>query len=66
MFLVGSLVVVRFLCCLRRWDRGLRSGRGICAFANGEMFEGEWVGDNISYRGKGALTLADGTTHDFE
>ncbi|CBJ31291.1 conserved unknown protein [Ectocarpus siliculosus] len=47
------------------WDRGLRHGQGICVFANGEKFEGEWVRDHISYQGKGALTLADGTTHDF-
>lgn len=48
-----------------RWDRGLRHGQGICVFANGERFEGEWLRDHISYQGKGALTLADGTTHDF-
>ncbi|CAM9313520.1 unnamed protein product [Scytosiphon promiscuus] len=47
------------------WDRGLRHGQGICVFANGEKFEGEWLRDHISYQGKGALTLADGTTHDF-
>lgn len=47
------------------WDRGLRHGQGICVFANGERFEGEWLRDHISYQGKGALTLADGTTHDF-
>lgn len=51
------------LCC--RWEAGLRSGHGICVFANGERFEGEWLRDNISYQGKGALTMADGTTHDF-
>ena len=49
----------------RRWDCGLRQGQGICVFANGERFEGDWERDHISYQGKGALTLADGTTHDF-
>ncbi|CAM9423567.1 unnamed protein product [Ascophyllum nodosum] len=47
------------------WDCGLRQGQGICVFANGERFEGDWERDHISYQGKGALTLADGTTHDF-
>ncbi|CAM9464356.1 unnamed protein product [Discosporangium mesarthrocarpum] len=47
------------------WVEGLRSGIGICVFANGERFEGDWSEDNISFQGKGELTLADGTTHDF-
>jgi hypothetical protein len=44
---------------------GLRSGSGLCVFANGERFEGQWHADAISLLGTGRLTLADGTTHDY-
>jgi hypothetical protein len=44
---------------------GLRTGTGLCVFANGERFEGQWSADAISLLGTGRLTLADGTTHDY-
>lgn len=44
---------------------GLRSGHGVCVFANGERFEGEWSKDQISLLGKGRLTLSDGTSHEY-
>lgn len=44
---------------------GLRCGAGLAIFANGERFAGQWADDAISLLGKGTLTLADGTTHEY-
>ena len=47
--------------------KGLREGHGSCSFSNGERWEGSWVNDAVDMNGggKGKLTLADGTVHEF-
>ncbi|KAG5187926.1 hypothetical protein JKP88DRAFT_262315 [Tribonema minus] len=44
---------------------GKRQGQGTCVFGNGEQFIGQWAGDAISLLGKGKLTLADGSAHEY-
>ena len=46
---------------------GSREGCGTCTFSNGERWEGAWTNDSIDMngKGKGKLTLADGTIHHF-
>lgn len=44
---------------------GKREGKGLCVFANGDQWDGEWTDDTIDRNGSGILTLADGTSHKF-
>mmetsp|Transcript_17541 Transcript_17541/g.66754 ORF Transcript_17541/g.66754 Transcript_17541/m.66754 type:complete len:1361 (-) Transcript_17541:88-4170(-) len=45
--------------------KGIRCGRGVAVFANGERFEGLWADNHIALNGQGTLTLADGTVHQY-
>ena len=48
------------------WFNGVRDGEGSCFFSNGESFEGMWESGHIALRGRGKLTLADGTVHIYD
>jgi hypothetical protein len=47
------------------WADGLRSGQGVCVFANGEVYDGLWEKDHVSLRGVGTLKFQDGRVHEF-
>ncbi|CAM9417561.1 unnamed protein product [Chrysoparadoxa australica] len=47
------------------WHKGQRHGYGNAIYTNGESFEGQWFEGQISFGGKGKLTMSDGTTHDY-
>eukprot|EP00543_Licmophora_paradoxa_P002795 CAMPEP_0202446412 /NCGR_PEP_ID=MMETSP1360-20130828/4902_1 /ASSEMBLY_ACC=CAM_ASM_000848 /TAXON_ID=515479 /ORGANISM="Licmophora paradoxa, Strain CCMP2313" /LENGTH=143 /DNA_ID=CAMNT_0049062873 /DNA_START=132 /DNA_END=560 /DNA_ORIENTATION=- len=48
------------------FKKGDRNGKGLCQFASGDTWEGDWSNDCLDRSGQGVLTLADGTVHEFQ
>ena len=44
---------------------GKREEEGQCVFANGDKWEGQWLGDRPNMDGTGTLTLTDGTVQQY-
>jgi len=47
------------------FEAGKREEEGQCVFANGDKWEGQWLGDRPNMDGTGTLTLADGTVQRY-
>eukprot|EP00549_Striatella_unipunctata_P011171 CAMPEP_0118676338 /NCGR_PEP_ID=MMETSP0800-20121206/1991_1 /TAXON_ID=210618 ORGANISM="Striatella unipunctata, Strain CCMP2910" /NCGR_SAMPLE_ID=MMETSP0800 /ASSEMBLY_ACC=CAM_ASM_000638 /LENGTH=427 /DNA_ID=CAMNT_0006571839 /DNA_START=38 /DNA_END=1321 /DNA_ORIENTATION=- len=47
------------------FELGDRTGEGVCVFANGDKWEGDWTKDEMDTNGNGILTKVDGTVKHF-